>query len=74
MIKFNYQLQLVVLILDSSLFSISSESPLKKFIPVRDSILSILVAKDFKLEELPLLSSINAIDIFSVPLSLKMIL
>jgi hypothetical protein len=49
----NYQLQLEVLIADSSLFSISSDSPLKKSIPVRDSILSILVAKDFKLELLP---------------------
>lgn len=33
-----YQLQLEVFIVDSNLFSISSESPLKKSIPVRDSI------------------------------------
>jgi hypothetical protein len=52
----------------------SSERPLKKSIPVRDSILSILVAKDFKLELLPWLFRINAMAIFSVPLSLKIIL
>ena len=48
-----YQLQLEVLVLDSSLFSMSSERALKKSNPVRDSILSILVTKDFKLELLP---------------------
>jgi hypothetical protein len=70
----NYQLQLEVLIVDSSLLSMSSERPLKKSIPVRDSILSILVAKDFKLELLPWLLRINAMAIFSVPLSLNIIL
>jgi hypothetical protein len=70
----NYQLQLEVLIVDSSLLSMSSERPLKKSIPVRDSILSILVAKDFKLELLPWLFRINAMAIFSVPLSLNIIL
>ena len=34
----NHQLQLEVLIVDSNLFSLSSERPLKKSIPVRDSI------------------------------------
>jgi hypothetical protein len=48
-----YQLQLDVFIVDSNLFSISSARPLKKSIPVSDSILSILVAKAFKLELLP---------------------
>jgi len=50
---------------------ISSERPLKKSIPVKDSILSILVAKDFKLELLPLLFKFKAMAIFSDPLSLK---
>jgi hypothetical protein len=47
-----YQLQFEGFIVDSILFSISSERPLKKSILVSDSILSILVTKDFKLDEL----------------------
>jgi cellobiose-specific phosphotransferase system component IIC len=63
-----------VLIVDSSLFSISSDKLLKKSIPVSASILSILVTKDFKLELLPWLFRINAMAIFSLPLSLNTIL
>ena len=47
-----YQLQFEGFIVDSILFSISPERPLKKSILVSDSILSILVTKDFKLDEL----------------------